>query len=60
MPQSPYPAVLQQQLSCQSCTPADAVDLGSNNFAVSGQLSSHGAAILADDMHLSLRVPAIW
>lgn len=60
IPQSPYPAVLQQQLSCQSCTPADAVDLGSNNFAVSGQLSSHGAAILADDMHLSLRVPAIW
>lgn len=60
MPTSPYPAVLQQQLSCQHCTPADAVDLGSNNFAVSGQLSTHGAAILADDMHLSLRVPAIW
>lgn len=60
MPESPYPTVLQQQLSCHHCTPADAVDLGSNNFAVSGQLSGHGAAILADDMHLSLRVPAIW
>ncbi|GHG68852.1 peptidase [Alishewanella longhuensis] len=60
MPATPYPAVLQQYLSCQHCNPADAVDLGSNNFAVSGQLSSHGAAILADDMHLSLRVPAIW
>jgi len=60
LPSSPYPTVLQQQLSCLHCTPADAVDLGSNNFAVSGQLSEHGAAILADDMHLSLRVPGIW
>lgn len=60
MPESPYPTLLQQPQQCQYCTPADAVDLGSNNFAVSGQLTGHGAAILADDMHLSLRVPAIW
>lgn len=60
VPASPYPAILQQLHSCQHCTPADAVDLGSNNFAVSGRLSGHGAAILADDMHLSLRVPAVW
>lgn len=60
VPTSPYPAILQQLHSCQYCIPADAVDLGSNNFAVSGRLSGHGAAILADDMHLSLRVPAVW
>ncbi|MCB5227964.1 penicillin acylase family protein [Alishewanella sp. 16-MA] len=60
LPSSPYPSVLQQQLSCIECTPADAVDLGSNNFAVAGHLTGHGAAILADDMHLSLRVPGVW
>ncbi|AHX14190.1 peptidase S45 [Dyella jiangningensis] len=33
---------------------------GSNSFAVSGNLTETGAAILANDMHLSLRVPNIW
>jgi len=33
---------------------------GSNNFAVSGQLTADGRAIVANDMHLSLRVPNIW
>lgn len=32
---------------------------GSNSFAVSGELSN-GAALVANDMHLSLRVPNIW
>lgn len=34
--------------------------IGSNNFAVGGALTADGAAIVADDMHLSLRVPNIW
>ena len=34
--------------------------IGSNNFAVSGQLTSDGRAIVADDMHLGLRAPNIW
>lgn len=34
--------------------------IGSNNFAVSGALSDNGAALVADDMHLGLRVPNIW
>ena len=34
--------------------------VGSNNWAVGGALSSHGGAILADDMHLGLGVPNIW
>jgi penicillin amidase len=38
--------------------PADAVP-GSNSFAVSGTLAG-GAALLANDMHLDLRVPSIW
>jgi penicillin amidase len=33
---------------------------GSNNFAVAGQLTPDGRAIVADDMHLGLRAPNIW
>lgn len=33
---------------------------GSNNFAVTGALTGNGAAMLANDMHLALRVPDIW
>ena len=33
---------------------------GSNNFAVSGAVSETGSAIVADDMHLGLRLPNIW
>ena len=33
---------------------------GSNNWAVSGRLTASGAALVANDMHLSLRVPAVW
>ncbi|SEI49008.1 penicillin acylase family protein [Frateuria terrea] len=33
---------------------------GSNNFAVAGALTDSGAAMLANDMHLGLRVPDIW
>jgi penicillin amidase len=35
-------------------------EVGSNNFAVSGALTSDGRAIVADDMHLALRAPNIW
>lgn len=35
-------------------------DLGSNNWAVSGALTDTRDAMLANDMHLGLRVPAIW
>ncbi len=33
---------------------------GSNNFAVAGRLTSTGAAMVANDMHLGLNVPNIW
>ncbi|MEP7185146.1 MAG: penicillin acylase family protein [Rhodanobacter sp.] len=38
----------------------DAPRPGSNNFAVSGVLTGTGAGMLANDMHLGLRVPNIW
>jgi penicillin amidase len=34
--------------------------VGSNGWAVSGQLTNTGAALVASDMHLTLRVPTIW
>ncbi|WP_312252955.1 penicillin acylase family protein [Stenotrophomonas sp.] len=39
---------------------ADADAVGSNNFAVDGTLTRDGRAIVADDMHLGLRAPALW
>ncbi|MDG1752431.1 MAG: penicillin acylase family protein, partial [Thalassotalea sp.] len=33
---------------------------GSNNWAVSGAISSTGSAIVANDMHLGIRVPNTW
>ncbi len=34
--------------------------VGSNNWAVGGALTTTGAAIVANDMHLGQRVPTIW
>lgn len=33
---------------------------GSNNWAVSGELTGTGAAMVSNDMHLGLRVPGVW
>lgn len=33
---------------------------GSNNWAVSGKLTQTGSAIVANDMHLGIRVPNTW
>ncbi|UTM58204.1 penicillin acylase family protein [Photobacterium sp. CCB-ST2H9] len=33
---------------------------GSNNWAVTGQLTSSGHAMISNDMHLGLNVPVIW
>ena len=39
--------------------PADHDTPGSNSFAVAGALAG-GAALIANDMHLDLRVPGLW
>ena len=39
--------------------PGDAA-LGSNNWAVSSQLTAGGRALIANDMHLDIRVPNTW
>lgn len=33
---------------------------GSNNWAVAGSHTASGAALIANDMHLGLRVPPVW
>jgi penicillin amidase len=38
----------------------EAATIGSNNWAVSGERSATGSAIVANDMHLRLAVPNIW
>jgi penicillin amidase len=38
----------------------DRAALGSNNWAVAGRLSASGSAMVANDMHLGIRVPNTW
>ena len=40
--------------------PASRLAAGSNSFALGGGRTAAGAALLASDMHLTLRVPNIW
>ena len=63
----PMPAMPDGQVTKRAHTPVPAghrsvetASLGSNGWAVGGALSSSGAAIVANDMHLGLRVPNIW
>ena len=43
-----------------SGTVADPPTPGSNNWAVAGALTETGSALVANDMHLGLRLPHIW
>lgn len=61
IPQSGWQQLLTHQLPLVY-EPMQTEDLvvGSNNWAVSGALTAHGGAMVADDMHLAIRVPNIW
>lgn len=62
LPTSPLPTFLKAipAQACRDCGLTDSRDIGSNNFAVAAQASNDGRAILADDMHLGIRVPGTW
>lgn len=61
LPASPLPEALRAtKTACSDCSLQDARDIGSNNFAVAAAHGADGRAILADDMHLGLRVPGTW
>lgn len=55
-------APLKSSINTASSTINASVDHfpGSNNWAVSGALSKSGSAIVANDMHLGIRVPNTW
>lgn len=53
-------AMLSERLVLTSLFDASDVQVGSNSWAVAGSLTEHGAAMLANDMHLALRVPNVW
>jgi penicillin amidase len=63
----PMPAIPSSHATKRASSPAPAggksietASPGSNNWAVGGAVSARGAAIVANDMHLGLRVPNIW
>lgn len=69
IPKLPIPKQQTQQSSTvQSSTPAmyafnsfaASQERGSNNWAVTGALTTTGSAMLSDDMHLAMAVPVIW
>jgi penicillin amidase len=62
VPASPWPQTLgaAAKVACADCGLRDSRDIGSNNFAVGGALTATGAAIVANDMHLGIRVPHTW
>lgn len=64
LPSPPLPArlegVKQPIAEPMGSEAAEQAVLGSNNWAVAGPLSTSGAALVANDMHLGLSVPGTW
>ncbi len=60
LPEPPLPDRLGPAVHEARATAEEAQLPGSNNWAVSGALSSSGAALVANDMHLGLSVPGTW
>ena len=54
------PARAASSLAAALAPALDELRPGSNSFAVDSTLTGNGAAMLASDMHLGLRVPNIW
>jgi penicillin amidase len=55
--QTPATAFLRDATSAEDL---GEMSVGSNNWAVAGKFSKHGGAMVANDMHLGIRVPNIW
>ncbi len=57
----PSPARVPRQRAVAWAGEPDAGDaIGSNNWAVDGRLTANGGALVANDMHLAIRVPNTW
>ena len=59
-PSAPSAGFIEDEPETMSEAPIDDVTLGSNNWAVAGTRTTHGGALLANDMHLAHSVPNIW
>jgi penicillin G amidase len=46
--------------SIEPLSEAGRADIGSNNWALAGRFTMSGAALIASDMHLGLRLPTTW
>ncbi len=60
LPSSDLAEKLPKTLQQAAPNPDASAPYGSNNWAVSGAHTEHGAALVANDMHLGLRLPHIW
>jgi len=65
MPETPWPSANTANIQKQAKTSTTADDHndylpGSNNWAVGGAVSTTKSAIVANDMHLGIRVPNTW
>lgn len=59
-PPIPTPEALEVAPGADADLAPEAEIRGSNNWAVSGELSETGSAIVANDMHLGIQLPHIW
>lgn len=60
-PEIAIPSLSLPKVAMAKVTPiAEPVEVGSNNWAVSGKVTQSGHGMLSDDMHLSFAVPIIW
>ena len=55
-----YSGLSYDEFRAESQDPPHQDTAGSNNWAVAGNLTGHGGALLANDMHLAHGVPNIW
>lgn len=60
LPTTPLAQLLNDEPSVSAARVTEALPLGSNQWAVSGDLTSHGHGLLANDMHLPQSLPSIW
>ncbi|GLX82488.1 penicillin acylase family protein [Thalassotalea eurytherma] len=62
MPTTPWPSASALHKTKTNSPTSTTLDFlpGSNNWAVGGDISSTSAAIVANDMHLGIRVPNTW
>ena len=55
-----YPALQQAGNQVSLLGKGDFEGIGSNNWVISGKLTSTGMPLLANDMHLGVQMPSIW